>query len=333
MMCTPKCICSIYINSSVTINVTATIYTVILRITVILPSIRVMLLSVINDYLIDGMLHGFLFIFWTLMSGLFGGIANLLIPILLTTNDVIYPQLNILSLLILVESIVIVVFISCLMEYVNGIGWTLYTPLSIYTSYGDMFGIDIIMFSLVLIVISSTLTIINFITTIICVRISSCTLLTVNVWIIVGMFIGLMMLLVVPVVTVLVIFIFVEIHMYGLLFDSIYGGDVLLFQHLFWLFGHPEVYILIFPGISMLFIVGNIILFVGINSVCVGCTCYTINTGIAMFHIFVLGMYVWCHHMWSIDICIDVIVCYSVLSLLVSVPTGLKSVLIMLLLS
>lgn len=279
------------------------------------------------------MLHAYVFIFWSLMSGLFGAIANLLIPILLSTKEVIYPQLNILSLNLLIISIVVVVLMSALDEYVAGLGWTLYAPLSVFTSIGDMLGTDMVILMLILVILSSTLTVINFYSTLLLIRIYGCTLMLTNVYIIVTILVSILLLLVVPIVSVLVVLMYIEIHMYSIMFDSIYGGDVLLFQHLFWLFGHPEVYILIFPGISVLLIVGNILLFSGLVNVSLGCVCYVNNTSNAMISIFVLSLYVWAHHMWSTSICIDVLVCYSVLSLLVAVPTGLKSLLVMLLLS
>ena len=333
LICSPKVICNYYINILIILTLIPSTYTLILRLMWVLPSIRVMLLSVINDYLIDGMLHAYIYIFWLLMSGLFGGISNLLIPILISTKEVIYPQLNILSLNILMVSIVIAVCLVWLVEYVTGIGWTLYVPLSVYSSSNDMLGIDMFIFSIMYVVISSTISIIVFISSMMLIRLIVCTLLLVNVVIIIGMLVVILVLFVIPIIIVLVICMFVEIHMYSCMYDIVYGGDVLLFQHMFWLFGHPEVYVLIFPVISMCMFSGNIIVLGGIINVSVSSICYINNTGSAMLNILVLSMYVWCHHMWCISICIDVVVCYCMLSLLVSVPTGLKSVLIMLLLS
>lgn len=192
--------------------------------------------------------------------------------------------------------------------------------------------VDMLLFSVCYVVISSTLSIINFLSSMLLIRLVVCTLLLVNVCIVIGMLVVILVLLIIPIFIILVICMFVEIHMYSCMYDYVYGGDVLLFQHLFWLFGHPEVYVLIFPVFSICMFWGNLTCLSGLINVSISSVWYINNTGSAMLNILILSLYVWCHHMWCLSICIDVVVCYCMLSLLVSVPTGLKSILMMLLL-
>lgn len=191
--------------------------------------------------------HGIIMIFFFLMPVLIGGFGNYLIPLLSGLPDLNLPRLNALRAWLLLPSILFLILSMC---YGAGIGWTFYPPLS-SSLFRDRKGVDFLMFSLHLAGISSVLGSINFI----------CTLYTafadkfisrssILLWS--YLFTSILLLLTIPVLAAAITMLLFDRKFGSAFFDPLGGGDPILFQHMFWFFGHPEVYVLILPGFGMI---------------------------------------------------------------------------------
>ena len=217
-------------------------------------------------------------IFFLVMPGLFGGFGNYIMPVFLGAPEVVYPRINNISILILPLSYILII-LSVTGEFSNGTGWTLYPPLSTSLMSLSPIGIDILLCGLLLSGISSCLTSINFIATIINMRCYSMTLSIMPVYTWSINITGFLLLLTLPILTGALIMLLADLHLNAVFFDPIFGGDPVLYQHLFWFFGHPEVYILIIPafgiisiiisGITQIIIFGNQSMILAMSCICV----------------------------------------------------------------
>merc|ERR1712206_47260 len=259
--------------------------------------------------------HGLLMIFFLIMPGLFGGFGNYFAPIFQGSPEVVYPRVNNLSILILFLSYLLLI-LSLISEFGGGTGWTLYPPLSTSfmslspSSTGNM------VFGLLMSGISSCLTSLNFWVTILNLRSYSLTLKSLPLfpW---ALFItAAMLLLVLPVLTGALLMMGADLHSNTLFFDTVFGGDPVLYQHLFWFFGHPEVYILIIPAFGVISItisgVSQKIIF-GNQSMIFAMSCISL-----------LGSVVWGHHMYTVGLETDTRAYFSGVTILISLPTGTK---------
>merc|ERR1711862_369220 len=244
-----------------------------------------------------------------------GGFGNYFMPIFLGAPEVVYPRINNISILILPLSYILVI-LSVTGEFSNGTGWTLYPPLSTSLMSLSPIGIDILLYGLLLSGISSCLTSINFIATIINMRCYgfNFSIMPVYAW---SIYItGFLLLLTLPILTGALIMLLADLHYNTVFFDPIFGGDPVLYQHLFWFFGHPEVYILIIPafgiisiiisGITQIIIFGNQSMILAMSCICV------------------LGSVVWGHHMFTIGMECDTRAYFTAVTMMISLPTGTK---------
>ena len=252
-------------------------------------------------------------VFWFIMPTLFGGMGNLLLPLSLGVSDVSYPRFNNVSLVLLPMSILLVVIGICI-EYVAGAGWTLYAPLSIVGSVVCYAGIVLVLLGLVVVGNSSTLTSINFIVTAALQKTIGSNYGTIAIVVISMVVTGILLLAVLPVLLCLILFVISDISYNTSLFDAVYGGDPLLFQHLFWIFGHPEVYIIILPAF------GTVTLVLSVCNVTYG----NQSMILAIIGIAVLGSVVWAHHMFAATLCYDTKAYFTVVTLMIALPTGTK---------
>ena len=254
-------------------------------------------------------------IFFLVMPGLFGGFGNYFMPIFLGAPEVVYPRVNNISINILPLSYILII-LSVTGEFSNGTGWTLYPPLSTSLMSLSPIGIDILLYGLLLSGISSCLTSINFIATIINMRCYSMTLSIMPVYTWSIYITGFLLLLTLPILTGALIMLLADLHYNTVFFDPIFGGDPVLYQHLFWFFGHPEVYILIIPafgiisivisGITQIIIFGNQSMILAMSCICI------------------LGSVVWGHHMYTIGMESDTRAYFTAVTMMISLPTGTK---------
>merc|ERR1712099_146359 len=196
-------------------------------------------------------LHGLLMIFFLVMPGLFGGFGNYLLVIFQGSPEVVYPRVNNFSILVLFLSYFLLI-LSLISDFGGGTGWTLYPPLS--TSFMSLSPSSTasLIFGLLMSGISSCLTSLNFWVTIQNLRSYSLTLKTMPLFPWALLITAAMLLLVLPGALLMVL---ADLHSNTLFFDPIFGGDPVLYQHLFWFFGHPEVYILIIPAFGVISII------------------------------------------------------------------------------
>merc|ERR1711977_462409 len=268
-----------------------------------------------NFYNVSISLHGLLMIFFLVMPGLFGGFGNYFAPIFQGSPEVVYPRVNNFSILVLLLSYLLLI-LSLISEFGGGTGWTLYPPLS--TSFMSLSpsSMAFMVFGLLMSGISSCLTSLNFWVTILNLRSYSLTLKTVPLfpW---ALFItAAMLLLVLPVLTGALLMVLADLHSNTLFFDPIFGGDPVLYQHLFWFFGHPEVYILIIPAFGVISIV--------ISSISQKIIFAFQSKILAMSCISILGSVVWGHHMYTVGLESDTRAYFTAVTMLISLPTGTK---------
>ena len=249
--CNHKHIALYYTVSAMHFGLSGTILSVAIRLEVCSSGTRIIPAENQNFYNLSITLHGLLMIFFLVMPGLFGGLGNTHTVLYAGAPEVAYPRVNNMSVLVIPLSYAWVL-LSLLGEYGHGTGWTLYPPLSTSGLSLSPVGVDVILCGLLVSGISSSLTSLNFFAVVQNMRCYGMTLSSVpvyawSVWITASM-----LLLVLPVLAGVLVMLVADLHYNTVLFDAGFGGDPVFYQHLFWFFGHPEVYILILPAFGLI---------------------------------------------------------------------------------
>jgi len=256
-------------------------------------------------------LHGVIMIFLFIIPGIPAVFGNFLLPIQIGAKDVFFPRLNLFTWYLYIIGGVMAM-VSLFLKGIPDTGWTFYVPFSISSETG----VSLTVFSVFILGMSSLLTGLNFITTVHRLRDPkmgwfSIPLFTWSIYVT-----GWVQLLATPIVGVTLLVVIFE-RLFGVgLFDPSKGGDPLLYQHLFWMYSHPAVYIMILPGMG---IISEIIPVFSRKSI-FGYKAIVLSS----ISIATVGSLVWAHHMFTSGMSDIAVLIFSLLTFLVAVPSGIK---------